>query len=306
MSDAKANATQAALLYHFCRLRLPAIGLPFAVFAGHQDLAFDLFRTRAVRDNQPDSRAAFVEALYVLDWFLACACLEGVARSWETLFSARASRTDCLLVDALRARAVRLYPRDEERQEQAVGDFWGFLLAGEREGSTPILARYDGLRPLVPWLIRVFQNKHLSEKRIRPLQALGNEELEAHEAPFPETGDSRWFDEFRTAAREWLASITDEEVLILGLRLRYRLSQREVAGLLGIHEGNIGRKTDKLSKSCRDQIGAHLQRLGWTGDDVSAYVMKEMDSLLLDEPRFSADRLAALLAARGKKLAASE
>jgi hypothetical protein len=30
--------------------------------------------------------------------------------------------------------------------------------------------------------------------------------------------------------------------------------------------------------------------------------MKEMDSLLLDEPRFSADRLAALLAARGKKL----
>jgi hypothetical protein len=30
--------------------------------------------------------------------------------------------------------------------------------------------------------------------------------------------------------------------------------------------------------------------------------MKEMDSLLLDEPRFSADRLAALLAARGKTL----
>ena len=134
------------------------------------------------------------------------------------------------------------------------------------------------------------------------MQVLTDEELETQEASFPETADDRWLEEFRSAAREWLTGLSDEETLILGLRLRYRLSQREVANLLGIHEGNIGRKTDKLSKSCRDQVGDHLQRLGWTGDDVSAYVMKEMDSLLLDEPRFSADRLAALLAVRGKKL----
>ncbi len=200
---------------------------------------------------------------------------------------------------------MRLYPRDEERQEQAVTDFWGFLLAGEREGSTPILERYDGLRPLVPWLIRVFQNKHLSEKRVKPIQGLPDEELEAQATPFPETSDSRWLEEFRTGAREWLDDLSDDEVLILGLRLRYRLSQREVAALLGIHEGNIGRKTDKLSKSCRERVGEHLQKLGWTGDDLGVYVMKEMDSLLLDEPRFSADRLAALLAARGKILPAS-
>src|SRR6202040_2807558 len=99
-------------------------------------------------------------------------------------------------------------------------------------------------------------------------------------------GDERWHEEFRLAAHEWLSGLSDDEVLILGLRLRYRLSQREVAALLGIHEGNIGRKTDKLSKSCRERVSAHLQKLGWTGDDVGAYVMKEMDSLLLDEPRF--------------------
>jgi hypothetical protein len=40
--------------------------------------------------------------------------------------------------------------------------------------------------------------------------------------------------------------------------------------------------------------------LGWTGDDLSSFVLKEMDSLLLDEPRLAADHLAALLAARGK------
>ncbi len=42
--------------------------------------------------------------------------------------------------------------------------------------------------------------------------------------------------------------------------------------------------------------------LGWTGDDLSEFVLKEMDSLLMDEPRLSADRLAALLAKRGKAL----
>ena len=77
----------------------------------------------------------------------------------------RSSRADCLLVDALRARAVRLYPRNQERQDSAVAEFWGYLLAGEKAGSLPILARYDGERPLVPWLIRVFQNKHISELR---------------------------------------------------------------------------------------------------------------------------------------------
>ena len=51
------------------------------------------------------------------------------------LFHARASRTDSLLIDALRMRAVRLFPRDAERQEEAVAEFWGYLLAGERDGS---------------------------------------------------------------------------------------------------------------------------------------------------------------------------
>jgi hypothetical protein len=41
---------------------------------------------------------------------------------------------------------------------------------------------------------------------------------------------------------------------------------------------------------------------GWTGEDLSGYVLNEMGGLLMDDPRLSADRLAALLAARGKKL----
>jgi RNA polymerase sigma factor (sigma-70 family) len=297
-----ATRAQTTLLYHFCRLRLPAVTLPLAVFEQHLQRAFEMNRAKNLRKGETTSWENYLENLHALDWFLACACLEGQQGAWRALFAARANRTDYLLVDALRLRAVRLFPRDQERQDEAVAEFWGYLLAGEREGSLPILARYDGQRPLVPWLIRVFQNKHLSELRHRNgVQPLPEDDLVERELPFTDHGHERWHDEFRAAAREWLDGLSEQEVLILGLRLRYRLSQREVAALLGIHEGNISRQTARLRDHCLEQIGEHLRILGWTGDDLSGFIFKEMDSLLLDEPGLSADRLAALLAARGKK-----
>jgi RNA polymerase sigma factor (sigma-70 family) len=303
MAEAQASPTHAALLYHFCRLRLPAVALPFEACARHLKRAYDLSRAKRAKDGLTTSWADFLENLHALDWFLAAACLEGLAEAWQALFNARASRTESLLVDALRARAVRLFPRDAERQEEAVAEFWGYLLAGEREGSLPILARYDGQRPLVPWLIRVFQNKHLSELRHVPhAQALPTHDLSEGDLELPADGDGRWHTEFREAAREWFAELTDYEVLLLGLRLRYRLSQREVASLLGVHEGNVSRQTARLRDRCLERIGQALRELGWTGedDDLSGLVLKEMDSVLLDEPRLAADRLAALLVARDK------
>jgi len=209
---------------------------------------------------------------------------------------------DCLLVDALRARAVRLYPRDEERQESAVAEFWSHLLVADTEGSLPVLARYDGQRPLVPWLIRVFQNWHISQLRHRAgIQALPEEDLAL---PLPESENGQWHETFCQAARECMGELTDNELLILGLRLRYRLSQRDVAQLLGLHEGTISRQTTQLRDRLLDAIGQKLIEQGWTGEDLSGYVLNEMAGLLMDDPRLSADRLAALLAARGKKLPA--
>ena len=311
MADAQAQrpaleSVQRTLLYHFCRLRLPVLAVPFALFEKHLERALDLYRSRRGREGQSASWGHFLENIHPIDWFVSCACLERSRAAWEYLFAMRASRADCLLVDALRARAVRLFPRNDERQDSAVAEFWGYLLAGERAGSLPILARYDGQRPLVPWLIRVFQNKHISElRRGKGVHSLPEEELDARDLPFPGNGDDRWHDEFRLAAREWLTELRDNELLILGLRLRYRLSQRQVASLLGVHEGNISRQTTKLRDHCLEEISRQLLDQGWTGDDLSEFILKEMDSLLMDEPRLSADYLAALLAARGKTLSAS-
>ncbi len=285
------------VLYHFCRMQLPDVVVPAARLEAHVQRTFDLHRTKT---NPAVSWDLYLANLYPLDWYLAVNCLEGQARAWEHLFAARASRADVLLVDALRARAVRLYPRDEERQESAVTEFWSQLLVADRPGALPILARYDGQRPLVPWLIRVFQNWHISQIRHRAGQQSWPEDDLA--LPLPEGSNGHWHEAFCLAARESLGRLSDQELLILGLRLRYRLSQREVAHLLGVHEGTISRHITQLRDRCLDHISRRLVEQGWTGDGLDEFVHNEMGGLLMDEPRLAADRLAAMLAARGKTL----
>lgn len=301
MNDVSTPAPDPArvqLLYYFCRMQLPAVHLPARVAEDNLRRTFQLYARK--KDTLP-SWDYYLDNLYPLDWFIAAACLDGESAAWEYLFAARAGRTDCLLMDALRARAARLYPRNEERQESAVNEFWGNLyVPPDRPGSLPILARYDGLRPLVPWLIRVFQNYHISElRRDSGVQSIPEDDVIPD---IPATQQDRWHDVFCQVAREWLETLKDKELLILGLRLRYQLSQREVANILDIHEGTISRQTDKLSEQWKQTISRKMLEQGWTGEDLSEYIHTEMRNLLLDDARLSVDYLAHLLAAQGKSL----
>ncbi len=296
--DAAAIARVSAL-YYFCRLQLPAVTMTESAFREHLNQSMRLYAPKA---EGPVSWPAFLDGLYALDWAVCIGCLQGLTAAWELLFAARTGRSDCLLVDALRARAHRLYPRDEERQEAAVTEFWSQLIVPESEGTTPVLARYDGQRPLCPWLIRVFQNWHLSKlRRHSGVTSLPDDDLALPMPSTPRT-DTRWHEAFCIAARDWLGEISESERLILGLRWRYRMSQREVAHLLGVHEGTISRQTDKLRDRALAVIGERLIADGWTGDDLDDYVRTEMGGLLVDDPRLAADQLAKMLADRGKSL----
>ncbi|MCU0706006.1 MAG: sigma-70 family RNA polymerase sigma factor [Fimbriiglobus sp.] len=225
-----ADAARVGITYHFCRIQFPALAVSEVAFRNHLQRAI---ATYAPKTAAPLTWSSFLEGLYALDWTVCCGCVEGLERAWEVLFATRTGRSDCLLVDALRARACRLYPRDDEKQESAVTEFWSHLLVPESAGSVPVLLRYDGQRPLAPWLIRVFQNWHLSKLRQHPqATAMPDDDIAM---PLPKGGtDTRWHEAFVLAAREWLGEMADSERLILGLRWRYKMSQREVASLLGV------------------------------------------------------------------------
>ena len=199
---------------------------------------------------------------------------------------------------------MRLYLRNEERQDTAVTEFWSGLIVPDNEHSLPLLARYDGHRPLGPWLIRVFQNLHLSKLRqAGGVSTLPDDDVALPMNPIPE-GDAsgRWHEVFVEAARDWLGGIDDDERLLLGLRWRYRLSQREAARLFNLNEGTLTRRTDKLRDKALEQIGSRLLAEGWTGNDLESYILTELGALLTDDPRLSADHLGRLLAAKGKTL----
>lgn len=288
------------VLYHYCRMQLPAVVIPLPRFQAHLDRCYKLFTAKS---ESPVTWAAYLDTLYAVDWYMCCSCLDNDGKAWEALFSTRTGRSDNLLIDALRARAMRLYPRDDEKQEGAVTEFWSHLIVTDHPGSVPIMARYDGQRPLAPWMVRVFQNWHVSKLRSKSgVQTLPDDDIAL---PLPEKTDTRWHDSFCSAARDWLGTLTDEEVLLLGLRWRYRLSQRDISHLFKKHEGTISRQQDKLRDRCLSVIGDKLTDEGWTGDDLESFILTELGSLLVDEPRLSADQLTVLLAKRGMHIEAT-
>lgn len=297
-SPAKGYQKEARMLHAFCRVHLPAIDLKHEKLDFHLRRCMELFNAKC-RDKGIAEKS-ILEGLHFLDFYLACSCIEGLNPAWETLFASKTGRHDQLLVDALRSRAARLFPGDSMRQEDTVAEFWGFLLAGEKETSSSILGKYDGRRPLVPWLIRVFHNSNLTKLRQnKHTKALAEDAADEMYWHAPEISDEHWHQEFRFAAQEWLEILTDPEKLLLGLRIRYRLTQREAATFLGIHESNVSRLTDKIRQNFIQIIEPRLLTAGWTGDDMITFVNTEMEALILDAPQLSSENLAIILAKKG-------
>lgn len=296
----EAERLRRTLLFHHLRVQFPRLAISPERFETHLERTYQIF---LLKSDPPVGWTAYLDGLYSLDWAVCVGCIEGFEAAWELLFAARMGRSDSLLVDALRARAVRLYPRNDEKQETAVAEFWSGLIASDSDRTLPVLARYDGQRPLAPWLVRVFQNLHLSKLRQHGgTVSLPDDDL-AMPLPTVPHEETRWRERFVLAARDWLDGIGESERLLLGLRWRYKMSQREVANLLGVHEGTISRQTDKLRDRSLEVIGDRLVKEGWAGDDLEQFVLSELGGVFTDDPRLSADELSRTLARKGKSLA---
>jgi len=128
------------LLYFFLRVQLPALRFARQAFDTHLTRAFGVYLPKAGKSvTWPEY---FGESLP--------ARLGGVRRlpggsnaAWDMLFAARTGRSDSLLVDALRARAARLYPRTRRSRRRGDG-VWSHLLVPDGEGRCRCSADMTG------------------------------------------------------------------------------------------------------------------------------------------------------------------
>src|SRR5262245_42427693 len=87
MSESNAPpAARTALLYHYCRMQLPAVVLAADRFVAHLVRTFNLF---AGKSGPGLTWEAYFDQLYALDWYLCSGCLENDNRAWEALFATR-------------------------------------------------------------------------------------------------------------------------------------------------------------------------------------------------------------------------
>ncbi|VTS06396.1 sigma-70 family RNA polymerase sigma factor [Tuwongella immobilis] len=294
--DAFDRMPQVRAIYQFARLRLPRIQLPWDVFLARFRNAYArTLRTQERAHTVPPTPEEYVLRVYALDSYLCFGCLNNDRVAWQMLFQTH-TQADAILHETLRKHLCHFFPRDPDRQDDKLNTFWGNLILAEREGQTPILERYDGLRPLVPWLITVFDNWIRSEQRPTVRMVQRDEDApEIAETRDEDSGNSQWHELFGEAAREWLSTLEGRNLLVIGLLWVHQLNQRSVAQLLGVHEGTVTRIRQALKTEADEAIIPVLERNGWTGDDLTPFWGSEMASVLNRDPRLSAQAIRKLL-----------
>lgn len=299
-SGPKTTGEPLEILYHLGRMTWPDLPLSMAEFKRQAAHALELGR---IREGAPVSSTQWMAKLRLRDWWLAIACAQEEdqmvrERAWTRLVAGTVPATGRLLTDSLMERARLVYRENEEARDRAVASFWGLLLAGGPDSVRGPLYRYDGTSPLIPWILTVFHNHLVDEtrKRQREMGEVPPETPLPDRLELPEAVVRR----FEVRARDWLAGISDREVVVLALVWRHGLSQRQAAELLGKHESNVSRDLRRMRESFHamtedlvdgDELATGLNQ----ADAWRACLLREMGHVLGEDPRLAAVRLARTL-----------
>ena len=149
------------LVYHFCRVQMPAVVLPFPTFEHHLQGAFGLFQVKQARTEatgQPGRAFSTISTLWTGTF--AVPAWKGKAGP-GSICSPPGSAGTIACSSMPCAAEPCVCSRDPEQQEQAVEDFWGYLLAGEKPGSRPSWPVTTASVRSCRGCIRVFQEAHL-------------------------------------------------------------------------------------------------------------------------------------------------
>jgi RNA polymerase sigma-70 factor, ECF subfamily len=228
-------------------------------------------------DTTQTEAHTFLLSLRVEELALARACAAGHNTAWELfLIRYREKLYQC---------ALRIAREDSAARDLADTLYAELYGTSKRDGErVSKLASFTGRGSLEGWLRTVLAQEFVNRyRRTRRLVSLDEEGEEGSQfaAPEPEpvpSPDSR----LESATDAALASLSSEERMVLAAYFLDGRTLADIARLLGVHESTISRKVDKLAKSLRKKILAHMVQKGMARRQAEEALEVDVRDLRLD------------------------
>jgi RNA polymerase sigma-70 factor (ECF subfamily) len=206
--------------------------------------------------NHADART-FLLTLRVEELALAQSCAVGNNSAWEIFLTRYREK--------LYQSALRIAREDSSARDLADSLYAELYGTTTRDGERiSKLASFTGRGSLEGWLRTVLAQEFVNRyRRTRRLVSLDEESEDGAQfaAPQPEplpSADSR----LESATDAALVSLPSEDRMVLAAYYLDGRTLAEIARILGVHESTISRKVDKLAKSLRKKILAHMLQQG--------------------------------------------
>jgi RNA polymerase sigma-70 factor (ECF subfamily) len=250
--------------------------------------------------------SAFVDELRADDLCLIIACERGDEKAWEDLVAN---------FDSTVKSAARKISANSEDAEDLASSIWAELygLRQDADGNKKSkLAYYSGRGSLAGWLRAVCsqlaidqfrkQSKFVQIEETREFENLaeessnhsGNDQVLHHvENPEDLLTAKRTSDDVSTALSTAIASLADEDRLIVKLYYFDDLKLKDIASTFGYHEATASRKLVRIQNDIRKGVEKELRKThGWSDSEVKRHLSETAAKLGLSLEKMFATLIA--------------
>jgi len=262
-----------------------------------------------LRENETAERrdvSAFVDEIRADDLCLIIACERGDEKAWEDLVAN---------FDSTVKSAARKISANSEDAEDLASSIWAELygLRQDADGNKKSkLAYYSGRGSLAGWLRAVCsqlaidqfrkQSKFVQIEETREFENLaeessnhsGNDQVLHHTAsPEELLTEKRTSDDVAAALSTAVASLEDEDRLIVKLYYFDDLKLKDIAATFGYHEATASRKLVRIQNDIRKGVEKELRKThGWSDTEVKRHLSETAAKLGLSLEKMFAALLA--------------
>jgi RNA polymerase sigma-70 factor (ECF subfamily) len=253
----------------------------------------DKYLLRDTPDADKNAVRTFVEEIRADDLCLIVACENGNEKAWEDLVAN---------FDATVKSAARKMSANAEDAEDLAGSIWAELygLRQDADGNKKSkLAYYSGRGSLAGWLRAVVsqlavdefrkQSKFVQIEETRDFENLAedaslnsNNDLVVHHESNPEEllTEKQTAADVAAALQTAIASLGDEDRLILKLYYFDDLKLKDIAVTFGYHEATASRKLVRVQADIRKCVEKELKKNhGWSDTEVRKYLSEAASKL---------------------------